>query len=37
MDYCLKMIRRPVVDPHRFQNVWQEQVLALRDEYEMKP
>jgi acyl-CoA dehydrogenase len=37
MDYCLKMIRRPVVDPHRFQNVWQEQVLALRDEYEMNP
>jgi acyl-CoA dehydrogenase len=37
MDYCLKMIRRPVVDPQRFQKVWHEQVFALRDEYEMRP
>ena len=37
MDYCLKMIRRPVVDPLRFQKVWREQVFALRDDYEMKP
>jgi acyl-CoA dehydrogenase len=37
MDYCLKMIRRPVVDPSRFQKVWNEQVFALRDEYEMRP
>jgi acyl-CoA dehydrogenase len=37
MDYCQKLIRRPVVDPGRFQKVWMEQVFALRDEYEMRP
>ena len=37
MDYCQKLIRRPVVDPGRFQKVWMEQVFVLRDEYEMRP
>jgi acyl-CoA dehydrogenase len=37
MEYCLKMIRRPAVDPDRFQKVWREQVFALRDAYEMRP
>jgi acyl-CoA dehydrogenase len=37
MDYCLKMIRRPALDSHSFQNTWRDQVFALRDEYEMKP
>jgi acyl-CoA dehydrogenase len=37
MDYCRKLIRRPVVDSGRFQEVWKEQVFALRDEYEMRP
>jgi acyl-CoA dehydrogenase len=36
MAYCLKMIRKPVVDPDRFQSVWREQVHSLRDEYEMR-
>jgi acyl-CoA dehydrogenase len=36
MAYCVKMIRKPVVDPDRFQSVWREQVYSLRDEYEMK-
>jgi len=36
MAYCLKMIRKPVVDPDRFQSVWCEQVYSLRDEYEMR-
>ena len=36
MAYCLKMIRKPVVDQDRFQSVWREQVYALRDEYEMR-
>jgi acyl-CoA dehydrogenase len=36
MDYCLKMIRKPVVDAGRFGRVWQE-VHALKDAYEMNP
>jgi acyl-CoA dehydrogenase len=36
MDYCLKMIRKPVVDEERFGRVWQE-VYALKDAYEMNP
>jgi acyl-CoA dehydrogenase len=36
MDYCLKMIRRPVLDEARYGQVWQE-VHALKDAYEMNP
>jgi acyl-CoA dehydrogenase len=36
MEYCLKMVRKPVVDPNRFQSVWREQVHVLCDEYEMR-
>jgi acyl-CoA dehydrogenase len=35
MEYCLKMIRKPVVDEGRAQRVWQE-VYALKDAYEMR-
>ena len=34
MDFCLKMIRKPVVDLDRYMRVWQE-VHALKDAYEM--
>jgi acyl-CoA dehydrogenase len=34
MDYCLKMLRKPVVDEGRFGRVWQE-VHTLKDAYEM--
>jgi acyl-CoA dehydrogenase len=37
MDLCLRMIRKPAVDPARFDRVWKEQVYALRDAYEMNP
>ena len=37
MDGCLKMIRKPVTDEARFQRVWQNEVLALTDTYEMNP
>ena len=37
MDYLLKMIKKPAVDNDRFGKVWNEQVLALKDLYEMKP
>ena len=36
MDYCLELIRKPVVDEARYLRVWN-QVLALKDEYEMNP
>jgi acyl-CoA dehydrogenase len=36
MDYCLKMMRRPVTDEGRYGRVWQE-VYALKDAYEMSP
>lgn len=37
MDLCLKMIRKPVVDNARFQLIWHDHVLALKDVYEMNP
>ncbi len=37
MDYCLKMVRKPVVDPGRYDRVWKESVYALRGAYEMNP
>ena len=37
MDYLQKMIKKPAVDNDRFVKVWKEQVLAIKDLYEMKP
>jgi acyl-CoA dehydrogenase len=34
MELCLRMLRKPVVDPGRFCRIW-EQVHALRDAYEL--
>jgi acyl-CoA dehydrogenase len=36
MEYCLKMIRKPVVDEERFSKVLNE-VYALKGLYEMNP
>jgi acyl-CoA dehydrogenase len=36
MEFCTKMIRRPIVDEGRYGRVWQE-VHALKDAYEMNP
>ena len=36
MAYCLKMLRKPVVDNDRYQRVWQH-VHALNGAYEMNP
>jgi len=33
---CRKMIRKPAVDPQRYERVWQE-VYELKDAYEMSP
>ena len=35
--YCMKMIRRPVVDDERYERVWRDQVYALKGAYEMNP
>ncbi|RLC99799.1 MAG: acyl-CoA dehydrogenase [Chloroflexi bacterium] len=35
MDYCLKMLRKPVVDQERYQRVWNDHVYALKGVYEM--
>ena len=37
MEYCLKMLRKPVHDEARYERVWKEQVYALKDAYEMNP
>jgi len=37
VEHCHAMIRKPVVDEARYDRVWQEQVYALRDAYEMNP
>ncbi len=35
MAHCLKMIRKPVADAARAHRVWEQQVYAQRDAYEM--
>lgn len=37
MELCLKMIKKPLVDPQRFQHVWQNRVKVLNNTYEMNP
>jgi hypothetical protein len=36
MEYCLRLIRKPVVDEACYQRVWSH-VRALKDEHEMNP
>jgi acyl-CoA dehydrogenase len=35
MDLCLRMLRRPAVDPARFGSVWKQQVEPIKDAYEV--
>ena len=37
MNLCMRMIHKPLVNPERFLNVWQNYVYALKDTYEMNP
>jgi len=37
MELCMKMIKKPVVNNDRFNKIWEEQVFALKDTYEMNP
>ncbi|MGM0453055.1 MAG: acyl-CoA dehydrogenase family protein [Thermodesulfobacteriota bacterium] len=36
-EWCIKMIRKPVDAPERFNRFWNDTVYALRDTYEMNP
>ncbi len=35
MTYCLKMIKKPVVNTERFERIWRQHAYALTDTYEM--
>ncbi|MBN2045835.1 MAG: acyl-CoA dehydrogenase [Anaerolineales bacterium] len=35
MDFCMKMLRKPVTDQNQYAHVWEEYVHALNGEYEM--
>lgn len=35
MEFCLKMLRKPLADPTQYDRVWKEYVHALNGEYEM--
>ncbi|MBT3176218.1 MAG: acyl-CoA dehydrogenase [Desulfobacula sp.] len=37
MDYCQKMIKKPVTDIERFSRIWENHVISLKDSYEMNP
>ena len=37
MELCLKMIKKPMLNMKRFQNVWQNYVKVLNNVYEMNP
>jgi len=37
MELCLKMIKKPVTDPERFNRVWENQIAVLDGAYEMNP
>ncbi len=37
MAVCLKMIKKPVVNPERFERIWSEYVEPLNNAYEMNP
>ncbi len=34
---CKMMIRKPVVDTQRFNNVWEKYAFAMKDQYDMQP
>ena len=35
MEYCLKMLRKPIAEQRQYQRVWENNVLALSGVYEM--
>jgi len=37
MDYCRKIIKKPIVNKERFLKIWEHHVISLKDAYEMNP
>ncbi|NQU64529.1 MAG: acyl-CoA dehydrogenase [SAR324 cluster bacterium] len=37
MEICLRMIKKPVVDPDKFERVWEKYIIAKKNVYEMNP
>ena len=37
MEFARRMIKKPVVDEARYQNVWKEHVYPMKDHYQMNP
>ncbi len=37
MELCLGMIRKPNVDQRRYEKVWNDFVMPMKDTYEMNP
>ncbi len=37
MDYCMQLIKKPALDEERYNRVFNEQVMAHKDLYEMNP
>ncbi|RLB98087.1 MAG: acyl-CoA dehydrogenase, partial [Deltaproteobacteria bacterium] len=37
MDYCQKIIKKPIVNKERFLKIWEHHVISLKDSYEMNP
>lgn len=37
MEYCRKIIKKPIVDMDRFSRIWENHVISLKDTYEMNP
>jgi acyl-CoA dehydrogenase len=35
MDICMKIIKKPVVDPERFNRIWEKHVHSLKETYRM--
>jgi len=37
MEYCQKIIKKPVTDTKRFSRIWEDHVISLKNSYEMNP
>ena len=37
MDFCLRMLKKPIADKDRFARVWEKHVSCLKGTYEMNP
>jgi acyl-CoA dehydrogenase len=35
MEICMKMIKKPTVNPERFNRIWEEHVYSLKGTYQM--